>query len=104
MPTSKICLRSYQPKIFGPAIPTCGRLTTASNNLANAYRSGAQSSCKIQSHSCSPSLRLPFGNFATAALTAAPNPVLLDFFITSMSELLNNLTELSFDPVSTAII
>ena len=104
MPASKICLRSYQPNILGPAIPTCGRLITASSNLANAYRSGAQSSCKIQSHSCSPLSIAAGGSFETAAATAAPNPVLRDFLITSMPALVNNLTEPSIEPLSTAIM
>ena len=85
-------------------MPTCGRLITASSNFANAYRSGAQSSCKIQSHSCSLLSTAAGGNFETAAATASPKPVLRDFLITSMPAFVKNLTEPSFDPLSTAII
>ena len=84
-------------------MPTCGRATTASSNLASAYRSGAQSSCKIQSHSCEFSSSNG-GSFATAAEMAAPKPVRLDFLITSIPALFNNLTEPSIEPVSTAMI
>ena len=82
IPASKICLRSYQPKIFGPAIATCGLVIAAANNFASAYRSGAQSSCKIHNHSWVSVFFFIAGSFLTAAATAAPNPALSDPFNT----------------------
>ena len=106
MPVSKICLRSYQPRILGPAIPTCGRSRAAVNNSFNACRSGAQSSCKIHSHSLlSPcALICNFGRVATAAAIAEPKPASRSCSITLMPAFRNNFGEPSIDPLSTAII
>ena len=105
-PTSKICLRSYHPRIFGPAIPTCGRSSAAVSKSFSACRSGAQSSCKIQSHSLhSPSAPISSsGSDATAAAIAEPKPASLFCSITLIPALRSNFGEPSIDPLSTAMI
>ena len=106
MPTSRICLRSYQPKIFGPAIPTCGRSSVAINNFFNAFRSGAQSSCRIHSHSLLSKFSVisNSGREATAAATAEPKPASRSCTMTGIPAFRNNFGEPSIEPLSTAII
>lgn len=61
-PTSRSCLRSYQPRSLGPMIatslPSSRSFSTTRSSWARASASGAQSSCRSHSH-CSGS---PWGS------------------------------------------
>ena len=87
-------------------MPTCGRSSVAINNFFSAFRSGAQSSCRIQSHSLLSEFSeiFNFGNDATAAAIAEPKPASRSCVITGIPAFFNNFGEPSIEPLSTAMI
>ncbi|CAB5119617.1 unannotated protein [freshwater metagenome] len=101
-PTSNKCVRSCQPSNFGPAITTCGRSITASNNFSRVVGVGAQSSCNIHNHSCAPETLA--GSFSTACCIALPKPKSRGAESVGIFAPLRSFGDASIEPVSIAMI
>ena len=100
MPTSSKCVRSCQPRSFGPTIATSGRSSMASNKYSSAVGAGAQSSCINQIHSV---VGASTGfNECTPLNIASPKPHSRSALIIGIRADFNICTDASREPVSIA--